>query len=321
MTIFLSFKNNFTGVKTVCVLMLLLSMFSCQQKKEYNADLLVKNAHVYTVDSQFSVAQAFVVRDGKILAVGKTAELEKKYLAKAVLDAAGKAIYPGFIDAHTHFYRYGIDLQAVDLKAINSWNAIVDTVKVFAENNTEGWIIGNGWDQNLWKVKQFPKKQLLDSLFPVRPVLLTRIDGHAAIANQAALNIAGIKPNQKIAGGQIETIAGKLTGILVDNAVGLVTHKIPVLTDEQTNNALLQAQQKCFAVGLTSVADCGLDYPLINNIRQLQNRGDLKMRLFVMLSDNPQNLDYLFKNGAIKTPRLNVSSVKVYADGALGLVL
>ncbi|MGI4749364.1 MAG: amidohydrolase [Janthinobacterium lividum] len=311
-------KNKFTLVKTVCGLMLLLSVFSCQQKKEFNADLLVKNARVYTVNKQFAIAEAFVVKDGKILAVGKTADLEKNYLAKEVLDAAGKSVFPGFIDAHTHFYRYGVDLQSVNLKDINSWNVIVDSVKHFAEANAEGWIMGNGWDQNLWKVKQFPNKQQLDVLFPIRPVLLTRVDGHAAIANQAALNIAGIKPNQKIAGGEIETVGGKLTGILVDNAMSLVTHKIPAATDDQINSAFLQAQQNCFAVGLTSVADCGLDYPLINNIRQLQNRGDLKMRLFVMLSDNQQNLDYLFKNGAIKTPRLNVSSVKVYADGALG---
>lgn len=298
--------------------MLLLLAISCQQKKEYNADLLVKNARVYTVNNQFAIAEAFVVRDGKILAVGKTDDLDKKYLAKEVIDAGGKAVFPGFIDAHTHFYRYGVGLQAVNIKDINSWNEIVDSVNRFAEVNTEGWIIGNGWDQNRWKVKQFPAKRQLDSLFPVRPVLLTRVDGHAAIANQAALNIAGIKPNQKIAGGAIETLNGKLTGILVDNAVALVTRKIPALTDEQSNNALLQAQQNCFAVGLTSVADCGIDYPLINNIRQLQNRGDLKMRLFVMLSDNQQNLDFLYRNGAIKTPRLNVSAVKVYADGALG---
>ncbi len=318
MTALPSLKNKFIPIKIGCCLVLLLAVFSCQQKKEYNADLLVKNARVYTVNKQFTIAEAFVVKDGKILAVGKTADLEKNYLAKTVLDAKGKPVFPGFIDAHTHFYRYGMDLQSVDLKDINSWNVIVDSVKHFAEVNTEGWVIGNGWDQNLWKVKQFPKKAQLDSLFPIRPVLLTRVDGHAAIANQAALNIAGIKPNQKIAGGSIETINGKLTGILVDNAVALVTHKIPASTEEQINGAFLQAQQNCFAVGLTSVADCGLDYPLISNIRQLQNRGDLKMRMFVMLADNPQNLDYLFKNGAIKTPRLNVSSVKVYADGALG---
>lgn len=311
-------KNKFTLIKTVCGWMLLLSVFSCDPKKEYNADLLVKNARVYTVNKQFAVAEAFVVKDGKILAVGKTADLEKNYLAKEVLDAAGKSVFPGFIDAHAHFYEYGMGLQTINLKDIGSWAEIVDSVQRYAKNNTDGWIIGNGWDQNRWKTKQFPNKQQLDILFPERPVLLSRVDGHAAIANQAALNIAGIKANQKIAGGEIETINGKLTGILVDNAVGLITHKIPAATDDQVNNSFLQAQQKCFAVGLTTVEDCGLDYSLVNTIRQLQNRGDLKIRMFVMLSDNQQNLDALFRNGAIKTPRLNVSSVKVYADGALG---
>ncbi len=311
-------KTKFIGIKEVCGLMLLLLAFSCQQKKGYNADLLVKNARVYTVNKQFAVAEAFVVKDGKILAVGKTDDLEKKYLVKEVVDAAGKTIFPGFIDAHAHFYEYGMGLQSINLKDINSWAEIIDSVQRYAKDNSDGWIIGNGWDQNRWAKKQFPNKQQLDILFPVRPVLLSRVDGHAAIANQAALNIAGIKPNQKIAGGEIETVKGKLTGILVDNAVNLITHKIPAATDDQTNNAFLQAQQNCFAVGLTTVDDCGLDYTLVNTIRQLQNRGDLKIRLFVMLSDNQQNLDLLFRNGAIKTPRLNVSSVKFYADGALG---
>ena len=310
--------TKFIGIKTVCCLMLLLSVFSCQQKKENNADLLIKNARVYTIDNRFAIAEAFAVRDGKILEVGKTADLEKKYTTKEVVDAHGKAVFPGFIDAHTHFYEYGMDLQTVNLKDLPSWNVAVDSVKSYAKNNTEGWIIGNGWDQNRWKTKQFPNKLKLDSLFPERPVVLTRVDGHAAIANQAALNIAGIKPNQKVAGGEIETIKGKLTGILLDNAVDLVAHKIPEPTEEQSQNGLLQAQHNCFAVGLTTVDDCGLDYPLVNTIRQLQNRGDLKMRMFVMLSDNQKNLEVLFRNGATKTPRLNVSSVKVYADGALG---
>jgi predicted amidohydrolase YtcJ len=310
--------TKFTGIKTVCCLMLLLSVFSCSQKKENSADLLVKNARVYTVDNRFAIAEAFVVKDGKILAVGTTNDLEKKYTVKTVVDAQGKAVFPGFIDAHTHFYEYGMGLQTVNLKDLPSWNVAVDSVKSYAKNNTEGWIIGNGWDQNRWKIKQFPNKLKLDSLFPERPVVLTRVDGHAAIANQAALNIAGIKPNQKVAGGAIETVKGKLTGILLDNAVNLLTHKIPEPTEEQSQNGLLQAQRNCFAVGLTTVDDCGLDYPLVNTIRQLQNRGDLKMRLFVMLADNQKNLDILLRNGSVKTPRLNVSSVKVYADGALG---
>jgi len=296
---------------------LLLLVAACKQK-DYNADLLVKNALVYTVDGNFSTAQAFVVNGGKIIAVGDSISLEKKYFAREVLDAGGHAIYPGFIDAHSHFYEYAMDLQKADLVNTHSWQEIVDTVNSFGRRNTDGWILGSGWDQNTWKNKQFPNKAKLDSLFPIRPVLLTRVDGHAAIANQAALNIAGVKPGQTINGGVIETVNGKLTGMLVDNAVGIVSRKIPPPDDDGVNAGLLDAQHNCFADGLTTVADCGLPYTMINTINELQHKGDLKMRMYVMLSDRPENYDYLFKHGIFKTPRLDVRGFKMFADGALG---
>jgi predicted amidohydrolase YtcJ len=296
---------------------LLLFVAACKQK-EYNADLLVKNAVVYTVDSMFTTANAFVISGGKIISVGSADTLEEKYLAREVIDAGGKAIYPGFIDAHAHFYEYGLGLQQVPLKGLKSWAEVVDTVKAYADRNTDGWIIGNGWDQNLWTGKKFPDKALLDEFFPVRPVILHRVDGHAVIANQAALNIAGIKPGQKVTGGEIETINGKLTGVLIDNAVGIVTRKIPDPTEQLTQNALLSAQANCFAVGLTTVDDCGLPYTMVSTIAELQHKGTLKMRLYVMLADRPENYEYLFKRGVFKTPGLDVRSFKVYADGALG---
>lgn len=304
-------------MKKLLLPVLLLFIIACKQQKQ-SADLLVKNARVYTVNDKFDTVSAFLVKNGKIIAIGKTDSLEKIYDAKQIVDAAGKAVYPGFIDAHAHFFSYGIDLQQANLVGTQSWNEIVDSVVSFSKNNPDGWLLGRGWDQNHWKVKQFPNKAKLDSLFPARPVMLTRIDGHAAIVNQAALNIAGIKLGQTIDGGQIETIKGKLTGILVDNAVGLVSHKMPTPSDEQVLNGFLDAQAKCFAVGLTTVDDCGLDYQLLAPIKQLQNEGKLKMRLYVMLSDKPDNYTYLFKRGIIKTPRLNVRAFKVYADGALG---
>jgi len=296
---------------------LLLLLVACKQK-EYNADLLVKNAVVYTVDSAFTTAEAFIVNSGKIIAVGKTDSLEEKYQAREVIDAEGMAVYPGFIDAHAHFYEYGMGLQQVNLKGIKSWAGVVDTVKAYAEKNPDGWIIGNGWDQNLWEGKKFPDKAKLDSLFPVRPVVLTRVDGHAIIANQAALNIAGIKPGQTIAGGEVETVNGKLTGMLVDNAKGFVLRKIPDPTEQMIQSAFLSAQSNCFAVGLTTVDDCGLPYTMVGTIAELQHKGDLKMRLYVMLADRQENYDYLFKRGVYKTPRLDVRGFKVYADGALG---
>ena len=297
--------------------LLLLLAASCKQQ-DFNADLLVKNAVVYTVNANFSTADAFVVNGGKIVAVGTDDSLEKIYKARTVIDAGGKPVYPGFIDAHSHFYEYGLSLQEVSLDGTKSWDEIVDSVLSFSKRNTDGWIIGRGWDQNSWKVKQFPNKEKLDKLFPVRPVVLTRIDGHAAVANQAALNLAGLKPGQTISGGEIETIKGKLTGILVDNAVGIVKRKIPEPTDQVTQSAFLDAQHNCFGVGLTTVSDCGLPYTMINTIAQLQHKGALKMRMYVMLSDRQENYDYLFKRGVFKTPGLDVRAFKVYADGALG---
>jgi predicted amidohydrolase YtcJ len=291
-------------------------LMSCNTKQ--SADLLVYNAVIYTVDSSFHIAEAMAVKDGKIIAVGNNSDLQKRFDAKEKLDADGKSIYPGFIDAHAHFYRYGLGLQTVNLVGTNSWDEIIEKLKAFAAKNPEGWLVGRGWDQNDWDVKEFPNKEKLDADFPNRPVVLARVDGHAAIANQAALDIAGIKAGQKLTGGEIEVKNGKLTGILVDNAVDLMAAKVPDPAPAQIKKLVLDAQQNCFAVGLTTIDDCGLDYTEALRIDSMQRSGDLKMRLYVMLSDAKRNYDFLFSKGKIKTDRLNVRSFKVYADGALG---
>ncbi len=291
-------------------------LFACTQKQP--ADLLVYNATIYTVDSAFSTAEAMVIKEGKILATGSLGDLEKEFESTEKLDAGGKFIYPGFIDAHAHFVGYGLSLQTVDLSGTKSWEECLDRVKSFAAANKEGWITGRGWDQNDWAMKEFPNNESLDTLFPDRPVLLTRIDGHAAVANQVALDLAGVKAGDTLTGGEVEEMEGSLTGILIDNAVDLVSKKIPASTAEQFKKALQAAQQNCFAMGLTTIDDCGLSYTSVEQIKELQAAGDLKMRLYVMLSDEKANYDFAKKNGPIKTERLNVRSFKVYGDGALG---
>ena len=303
-------------MKKILFFLALSFLWGCSSKK--SVDTLIYNAHIYTVDSAFTEAEAMAISDGKIVALGKSVDLQKDYSAKEEIDAKGKAIYPGFIDGHAHFLAYGLGLNTVDLVGTKSWEEIVAKVKAFASQNTEGWILGRGWDQNDWSNKNFPSNAELNRLFPNQPVLLNRVDGHAAIANQKALDLAGIKPGQTLVGGEIGTANGKLTGLLVDNAVDLVSSKIPKPTTEQVNKALLAAQKNCFAAGLTTIVDCGLDHQAVSTIDDLQKSEQLKMRLFVMLSDNPKNFDFLVKNGAIKTDRLNVRAFKVYADGALG---
>ena len=303
-------------MKKSLIAIITILLFSCNAKEK--ADLLVYNATIYTVDSSFSTAEAMVVKDGKIIATGKMADLEESYSAKEKIDAAGKFIYPGFIDAHAHFVGYGMSLRTVNLVGTNSWDEAIEKVKQFATENPDGWITGRGWDQNDWDVKAFPTNDKLNELFPDRPVLLRRVDGHAAIANKAALDLAGIKPGDNLTGGEIEEMEGTLTGILIDNAIGLVGAKIPSSTDDQLKKGLLEAQANCFAMGLTTIDDCGLGFETVESIKKLQEAGELKMRLYVMLSDEKKNYDYATKTGMIKTDKLNVRSFKVYGDGALG---
>lgn len=288
---------------------------SCNMPK---ADLIIYNAKIYTVNDKFDIAEAMAIKDGKILAVGNSAEIRKQFSGKEEIDAAGKAIYPGFIDAHAHFYGYGQSLQSIDLRGTKSWDEVISRLKEFAKTHPDGWLTGRGWDQNDWDNKQFPNKEKLDELFPNREVLLTRVDGHAAIANQSALNAAGITKSFTLTGGDIVEKDGKLTGLLIDNAVGLVSSKIPSPNEAQARKIFLDAEKNCFAVGLTTIDDCGLDYSDVDLIEKMHKDNSLKMRLYVMLSDAERNYDYLIKRGAIKTDRLNVRSFKVYSDGALG---
>jgi len=305
-------KNTLLTTLSLGILSLLVS---CSKQR---ADLLIYNANIYTVDSSFSIVEAMAVRDGKIIETGAAANLESHYSFIEKLDAGGKYIYPGFIDAHAHFVGYALNLLRVNLVGTTSWEQILEKLQTFSKENPTGWILGEGWDQNDWENKNYPDLTSLNQLFPDRPVLLTRIDGHAAIANQTAVSLAGITGKERIIGGEVVVSKGKPTGILIDNAVEIVNKIIPPTNDADFRKAILKAQQNCLAVGLTTIDDCGLDAPVVEKIKQLQDLDSLRIRLYVMLSDKPDNYTYAEKNGKLITDRLTVRSFKVYGDGALG---
>ncbi|NJY63377.1 amidohydrolase [Salinimicrobium sp. CDJ15-81-2] len=292
--------------------------FSCDNNSKETADLLVINAKIYTVDENFSTAEAVAIKDGKFLAVGTSEELQEKYDASEVVDAAGKTILPGLIDAHAHFYGQGMNLQAVDLSETTSFEEVVSRIVEFQKQKNSEFIIGRGWDQNDWEVKEFPVKDTLDALFPDTPVAITRIDGHAILANQAALDAAGITVDTPAEGGEIEVKDGKLTGILVDNPMAFVENAVPATSTEDQITALLDAQKEVFQYGLTTINDAGLDRQVIQLIDSLQQAGALDVRIYAMISNTKDNLDYYLDKEPLKTDKLNVRSVKFYADGALG---
>jgi len=301
-------------------LLLIATVFLFSSCINQRVDLIVHHAQIYTVNENFASAEAMAVQDGKIVAIGTNDDILKEYKSDSLVDAKGAAVYPGFIDAHAHFLGYGQSLYAVDLMFVPSWEEAIIRVKDFAAKHPgKGWIKGRGWDQNRFPGKQFPTNAELNALFPDRPVILERVDGHASIANDFALGLAGVKPGQTIEGGQFTMQNGKLTGLLIDNAVGVVESHVPAATLNDYKDWLTSAQQNCFATGLTTITDCGLSPEDIDQVDALQKSNDLKMRLYVMLSDKPSSYtSKYFTGGGYVTERLMVKGVKVYGDGALG---
>ncbi len=298
------------------LLLSILIISSCNEKDQ--VDLIVTNAKVYTVNNDFELVESFAIKDGKFIAVGTSKEILSKYNSDQIIDLKGKYVYPGFIDAHSHFYGYCMTLLQANLRGTKSFDEILEIIKKHDDKYNSEWVLGRSWDQNDWDIKEFPTKEKLDELFPDKPVYLKRVDGHAAIANSKALELAGITAQTKADGGKIYLKDGEPNGILIDNAMGLVNNLIPEPDKETTIKALTQGEQNCFAVGLTSVCDAGLYKKQILLIDSLQNIGEIKMRIYAMLAPNEENINHFVKNGIYKTDYLNVRSIKIFADGALG---
>ena len=303
-------KNLFLWISIVLVLA------SCSSKEE--VDFIVFNANIYTVDADFSMASAVAVNNGKFVAVGNEAAIREKFEAKRKIDASGKTMVPGLIDAHCHFYGLGLNQQVVDLVGTESFEEILDKVAAFHKERPSNFVLGRGWDQNDWEVKEFPTKEKLDELFPDTPVALQRVDGHAYLVNQKALDMAGITMETNIEGGEIVKKEGKITGVLVDRPMGLVDDVIPKPSRKMQIQALKDAEKICLDYGLTTVNDAGLGKSTIELIDSLQQAGDMSIRLYAMVTNSKENLDHFLTKGIVKTDKLNVRSIKVYGDGALG---
>lgn len=304
-------------MKKVILLLSLAVFFSCENDKK-KADLIVVNANVYTVDGDFSTAESFAVQDGKFVAIGSTEEIQNTYTSTQIIDAKGGTVTPGLIDAHCHFYGLGLNQQIVDLVGTKSYADVLERVVAFQKENKRTFIQGRGWDQNDWEIKEFPTKKELDELFPDTPVALERVDGHAYIANQKALDMAGITNVTEIEGGEIIKDNGVITGVLVDGPMAMVDAVIPLPSKKVQIAALKDAQRICLANGLTTVNDAGLNRNTIELIDSLQQAGEISIRVYAMVSNTAENLDYYLEKGIVKTDKLNVRSVKVYGDGALG---
>ncbi len=287
------------------------------------ADMVLMNGKIYTVEAAMPWAEALAVRDGKLMAVGSNQAIKPLIGAKTqVLDLKGRMVVPGFNDAHLHFADGGFYLLGVDLREAKNEQEFIRLIKDYVSGLKQGeWVTDGNWDHERWPSQKHPRKELIDSVTGDNPVLVQRLDGHIALANSAALKLAGITaktPNPQ--GGEIDhdSKTGKLTGLLKDNAIELVTRVVTKPTRQRREEAIRTAMKTALSCGITSVQDNASSED-IQIYQSLLKSRELKIRVNAW-----RNIDYLedLKRVGIQqdfgSDFLKLGTVKLYVDGSMG---
>lgn len=289
------------------------------------ADLIVTNAKIYTVDDSHPFVEALAVRGGRVEFVGSAREaMLLRGASTRVVDGRGQTIIPGMVDAHAHLFELGTFLHNLDLTDTRSYETIVARVADRVKSTPAGrWIVGRGWDQNKWGDTRFPTHDALTRISPSNPVVLERVDGHAILANAAAMRAAGVtNATPSPAGGRIERgLNGEPTGVFVDNAMALVDRVIPALSHDEMKSAALDAIAESNKYGLVGVHDPGEPQDVLELFEELAKAGTFNLRVYAMISDDSAAIEHYFKRGpqsALYDGHLWIRSIKLYADGALG---
>lgn len=283
---------------------------------------VIYNANGYTPTYKGKLKQfsTLVIKDGKVVKTGND-ELKNSFPRARTFDAQQKTLLPGLIDAHGHVIGLGKNLSQLDLRGIDSIKSVQTKLASFAKNK-QGWIIGRGWNQELWPNKQFPTAADLDQIVKDKPVILSRVDGHAIWVNSKAMELAGItaKTLTPEGGEIIKTATGTPSGIFIDKAESLINIVIPKSSVQATNQALDMAGEHLLSLGITSTHDAGIDKQTWQIYKQRAEQGTLPLRIVAMLSAASPELETMLKTGRYKDLHdyMSIRSVKIYADGALG---
>lgn len=287
--------------------------------------VLIHNAQIYTMDMGFSTADAMLFdSSGRIHNVGGEQDMLDAFPNARRIDMKGKTVIPGLIDSHAHLYGLAIGLSQAQLRDTASKEEVIRVLREHEKNLAEGdWLLGRGWDQNDWPVKEFPSRRDLDAAFPDRPVWLRRIDGHAAWGNSAALSMADqdLSGDWQPQGGYIyRDDNGQANGVFVDGAMGLVQKAVPEISDELLLASLNLALRTTASMGLTGVHDMGVNQSVIELYQQRISAGQFPTRVYTFTDGAGETLDWLCENGAVEdeSGRLYMRAVKLYIDGALG---
>jgi predicted amidohydrolase YtcJ len=303
--------------------MLLLSSTAVAQERP--ADMILYNARIHTVDENRPTGEAMAIRDGMVLFVGSRRGAEALAGERTErVDLQGTTVIPGMVDAHVHLMGLGAALRNIDLVGTRSYDEVIQLVVARAQSTPKGeWIQGRGWDQNDWGDTRFPTHEALSRTVPDHPVYLTRVDGHAALVNAKAMELAGLTAaTEDPSGGRIlREVGGAATGVLIDRAQGLVARAIPEPSVHEQRQALLAAIAEANRWGLTGIHDAGVGAESIDLYESVAREGAYTIRNYVMIASDDATLQRYFSRGpqtALYDGRLWIRAIKISADGALG---
>ena len=285
--------------------------------KGEEADFVVFNAEIHILNEGNEVVEAMAIKDGKIIEFGPDRQILNKYAYGSSIDAKGKEIYPGFIDAHGHLMSYAELLLSVDLVGVNSQKEMIERVVAYQDLNQKNVVIGSGWDQSLWESGSFPDNHILNKTFKETPVCLYRIDGHSALVNDAFIRLLGdfeVPDGGDVLRGE----DGSYSGLFIDAALQLLEPFIPKFSDQAMKDKLMEVQTELFSYGVTGVHEAGVDSDELSLLDQMVSSSELSLNIYAMLSPTESNLKFAKDKGVYRNKNLLVRSFKAYVDGALG---
>lgn len=312
----------FIGLVAVALIAGAIALYFRHHVREVS--MILTNTRIYTMNPSQPRADAMAINNGIIVGVGSAEEIAGKFKADTVIDLRGKPVYPGFIDSHAHFEALGVMMMNLNVEGMRTPEEVAHAVAEAVAKRPQGaWIRGRGWDQNLWSRKEFPSHEILDRAAPHNSVMLARRDGHAVWVNSAVLALAHIQQSTKDppGGKVIRDRQGNPTGVLVDNAMQMLSSFLPPPTREERKEAIRTSLNECLKLGLTQIHDMGVDDELINIYREMMKGGGFPLRVYAAIDGTGETWRRLRTSGPEKgnaDDRLTVRALKVYMDGALG---
>ncbi|MDB3905024.1 amidohydrolase [Crocinitomicaceae bacterium] len=302
-------------MRKILFLVILFGLNACM--KSESVDLVIFNANIHGLDEKNQTHQAMAIRDGKIIEMGPDRQILNKYRFENSIDAEGKEIYPGFIDAHGHLFSYAELKLGANILGCESEEDMLTRVHQYQDNSKRDIVIGLGWDQSLWELTDLPNNSRLNEEFPETPVCLFRIDGHSALVNEAFIEKID-DVHSDIRGGEVLMTNGMPNGMFIDAAISLLEPHIPDYSIAEIKRELLNIQKELFGFGITGVHEAGIDYNELGILREMVEDESLRLNIYAMLNPTAENKSFALTNGPYKSKNLRVRSFKAYVDGALG---